>query len=97
MLLILLSIIQISLSYNWIVSDPHRSLSDISSNVFLKIIVNPLDTMEMRLKSPDVLNFCSCKFYHKPLVKSTNFSHEVNTLEICVKALTAKISFRNVF
>ena len=54
MLLILLSIIQISLSYNWIVSNPNRSSSDISSDVFLKIVLNTLDIMEMRLKSPDV-------------------------------------------
>ena len=50
MLLILLLIIQIPLFYNWIVSDPNRSASDISSDVFLKIVLNPSDTMEMRLK-----------------------------------------------
>ena len=54
MLFILLSIFQIPPSYNWIVSDSNRSSSDISSDVFLKIIPIPLDTMEMRLKSPDV-------------------------------------------
>ena len=37
-----------------IVSDPNRSSSDISSDVFLKIVLYPLDTMEVRLKSPDV-------------------------------------------
>ena len=54
MLLILLSVIQISLSCNCIVSDPNRISSDISSNVFLKIALYPLDTMEMRLESPDL-------------------------------------------
>ena len=54
MLFILLSITQIPLSYNWIVTDPNMSSSDISSDVFLKIILIPLDTIEMRLKNPDV-------------------------------------------
>ena len=99
MLIILLSILQISLPYNWIVSDSNRSSLDISSDAFLKIVLYPLDTMEMRLKSPDVWHFCSCNFQRKPLVKSTNFSltAKMNSLEIRVKALTAKISFRNMF
>ena len=54
MLFILLSITQIPLSYNWIVTDPNMSSSDISSDVFLKIILSPLYTMKMRLESPDV-------------------------------------------
>ena len=54
MLLILLSMIQISLSCNWMVSDLNRSSSNKSSDLFLKIVLNPLDTMEMRLKSPGV-------------------------------------------
>ena len=52
--MLFISIIQITLSYKWIVSDQNRSSSDMSSDLFLKIILCPLDTMEMRLKSPDV-------------------------------------------
>ena len=47
MLFILLSIIQIPLSYNWIVSYPNRSSPEISSDVLLKIALY----MEMRYTS----------------------------------------------
>ena len=62
MLLTLLSTIQISLSYNWIVSDPNRSPSDISSDAFLKIVLYPIDTMEIRLKSPTYDTFAAVSF-----------------------------------
>ena len=54
MLFVLLSIIRVPHSYNWVVFDPNMSSSDTSPDVFLKIVLSPLDTMEMRLKSPDV-------------------------------------------
>ena len=62
MLIILLSILQISLPYNWIVSDSNRSSLDISSDAFLKIVLYPIDTMEIRLKSPTYDTFAAVSF-----------------------------------
>ena len=63
----------------------------------MKIILSPLDTMEMRLKSL-CDNFAAVSF-NTSLVKSTNCSliAVMNSLEIRVQVLTVKIGFHNVF